>query len=199
MACYVGKINFGPIAGVVGGLCLGAAIGLWAAHVIQGWVYGDPLLANLPPGLAGLFGGLFASGGFKLGRWLSSIRHLQLSMRTVSLEFLLATVRVATAAMGLFIGAYAGLWTAGLALYLYEPYAKGLDDKDWFAGNAIIGSGFLWGGLLAVLGYGLGRSLPAAASWTGLLLGLLAGIYAAPLSSRPLPRTHSERRCPGGD
>jgi hypothetical protein len=175
------KLNvLGPIAGVVVGLCLGAIVGAWLAHLIQRWALSDPILSNLPLGLEALLGGLFASGGFNLGRWLSGLRQSRVLVRTVLTEAVMTIFRVASAAIGLFIGIYAALWTAGLATDLYEPYAKGLEDRDWFTGNAFVVSCLLWGGLLAAFGYRLGRSLPAAVSWTGLFLGLLDGIYAAP-------------------
>jgi len=170
----------GAITGAVLGLCLGAIVGAWLSHLIQRWAFSDPLLSNLPLGLEALLGGLFATGGFKLGRWLSRLGQSPISARTTGTELIMAMVRVVSAAMGFSIGIYFAVWTAGLATYLYEPYAKGLEDRDWFMGNAFVASCLLWGGLLAAFGYRLGNSLPAAVSWTGLFLGLLTGIYAAP-------------------
>jgi hypothetical protein len=149
-------------------------------HLIQRWAYSDPLLNNLPLGLEALLGGLFAAGGFKLGRWLSSFRQSPSSARTITIEISKTIFRVFNATIGLFIGIYAALWTAGLATDLYEPYAASLGDKDWFTGNAFVVSWIVWGGLLTAFGYRLGRSLPVAMSWIGLFLGLWAGIYAAP-------------------
>ena len=90
-----------------------------------------------------------------------------------------ALVRIVIAGIGLRIGADAGFWTA----ILWGQFGSGaapmptahLDFRTIW-----IGSGCLFGGVLAIFGYRLGLSLPPTVAFIGAFLGLRVVRYVGP-------------------
>lgn len=168
------------VACTAAGFAVAAALGAWIGFSIQAFYYNDLEWRVLEEVLFFLLGGLGALAGRELGRWIAALRAGSLRQPSASeWRTLVAGVllRIAIAAVGLWLGAEAGYWVALLwdEYAIATPFAYGEIALVW------IGSGSAVGGALAILGYRFGHRAPIAAVFLGALLAFAVAPHLAPL------------------
>jgi MFS family permease len=168
------------IACMAAGFAVAAAVGAWIGFSIQAFYYNDLEWRVLEEVMFFLLGGLGALAGRELGRWIAALRAGSLRQPSASeWRTLVAGVllRIAIAAVGLWLGAEAGYWIA----LLWDEYASPAPFAYGEVALAWIVAGCAVGGALAVLGYREGHRAPVAAAFLGALLGFVVAPHLAPV------------------
>ena len=168
------------VACTAAGFAVAAALGAWIGFRIQAFYFNDLEWRVLEEVLFFLLGGLGALAGREVGRWIVALRAGSLRRPTAGeWRTLVAGVllRIAIAAVGLWLGAEAGYWIA----LLWDEYASPAPFAYGEVALAWIVAGCAIGGALAVLGYRAGHRAPVAAAFLGALLAFAVAPHLAPL------------------
>jgi hypothetical protein len=168
------------LACTAAGFGAAGALGAWIGFKIQDLYYNDLEWRVLEEVLFFLLGGLGALAGRELGRWVAELRaglRPLPSGRDWTKLLSGSLLRIALAAVGLWLGVEIGYWLA----LLWDEYASAAPFAYDEIALVWIASGCAIGGALAVLGYRHSSRPPVAAALLGALLAFAIAPDLAPM------------------